>query len=828
MRKLLLATALAAAGLPFAHAEDWVVEARWPDRATLAQVAGHFQHLRIDERRQVLRVDTDEAGIAFLEAAGLEIGIDMAATAEMRAFQARIREALEAGMPQLTAGGYPSIPGYACYRTVEGAYQTMDDLETAYPQLASIEVIGPTWERQQYHGNGYDMQVLRVTNHATLASDPERPKFVAFGSIHAREYTPAELLTRMAEWLVKDYGRDPQATWLVDHVDFRLVLMANPDGRKKAETGLSWRKNTNNSNGSCGAQDYGIDLNRNFPFHWNTTGGQGSSGYACDETYRGPTAMSEPETQNLVSYVAGAPGAGGTYSGGALEDRRPDDTTTPAPADYKGLFFDIHSYSQLVLWSWGDVYTAAPNDAALRTLGRRIAWFNGYTPQAAVELYPTDGATDDNFYGTLGAPSYTIELGTSFFESCGSFESNTFPINFAALRYAARAAEAPYKLPAGPDTLSVTASPDLIAEGDPIELVATLDSARFNNSNGTQPTRPIASAAAYIDALPWEAGAQPIALAAADGSFNSTAETARGTLSSSGLAGGRHLVYVQGTDNQGRAGTPDATFVEIAPAADIATLAGTVTTLADNTPVAATVTVRNPLSGEERAATSDAGDGSYVRTMLAGKVDMAVRAPGYLEETAHDVFLTGGGSVTRNFRMLSTCELFFDDVEGSTSAWTAQSPWVVQGNVGGHAGKAWNTPNYPNNVERSLTLADPLDLTGYAQVALDFEDRCATETGYDFGNVDFSANGGGTWQTVYSCSGRTSWQANHIELPAAADGSSALRIRFRLKSDMAVSAAGWAVDNIRISAGGQACRDQQTPTDDTIFKNDFESGRFGP
>ena len=48
---------------------------------------------------------------------------------------------------------------------------------------------------------------------------------VVFGSIHAREYTPAELLTRMAEWLVSGYGTDPEATWLVDRLANTLKVV---------------------------------------------------------------------------------------------------------------------------------------------------------------------------------------------------------------------------------------------------------------------------------------------------------------------------------------------------------------------------------------------------------------------------------------------------------------------------------------------------------------------------------------------------------------------------------------------------------------------------
>ncbi|WP_300615494.1 M14 family zinc carboxypeptidase, partial [Dokdonella sp.] len=358
-------------------------------------------------------------------------------------------------------------------------------------------------------------------------------------------------------------------------------LQANPDGRKKAETGISWRKNTDTTNGACGgtpsgSAQPGIDLNRNFPFHWNTTNGQGSSGTKCNLTYRGPTAASEPETQNLVGYVAGTLGSNGVYSGGVLPDRRPDDVTVASPDDYAGLFIDVHNAAGLVLWPWGDTTSAAPNRIPLQTFGRRMAWFNGYSPEQSDSLYPTDGATDDNFYGTLGVPAYTIELGGStFFESCSSFDTTTSVKNLATLKYAARAVAAPYKLPSGPDVynLGVTA-PAQGAGGPYVTVSATIDDGRYNQTNGTQATYAIKGANAYVDRLPWDPAATPIALSATDGTFNSTTEAVRGDVSLAGLAPGRHLIYVQGINalggGTGTPGTPDAVFVDVpAPSGNV-------------------------------------------------------------------------------------------------------------------------------------------------------------------------------------------------------------------------------------------------------------------
>jgi carboxypeptidase T len=528
------------------------VTIQYRDRAQLQSLASRFQHMIVDRAKKSVRTEATTTEIAELQRLGLRVEIDQAATDRVRSVETAMAD---------RQFGTRSISGYACYRTVEETYATIDQLVAAKPALASVSNIGPSWLKSRNAG-GYDMKVLRLTNSATNTLRPNKPSMVVFGSIHAREYTPAELTTRFAEWLVNGYGIDPEATWLMDNYTFHLVLQANPDGRKKAETGLSWRKNVDNTNGSCSANSVGIDLNRNFPFHWNTVAG-GSSGNACAETYRGPLVQSEPETQNLVRLVAGLPNASGVYSGGLFPDRRGDANTSAAPDDYQGLFLDIHSFSQLVLWSWGDTTSPAPNAAALRTFGRRMAFFNGYRPQQSNELYGTDGTTDDTMYGLLGVPSYTIELGVSFFESCTTFTSSTLPKNLATLKYAARNLTAPYRYPSGPNTVSVSSSSATVAAGTPVTISAILDDSQFNQSNGTEATQAIASARLYVDIPPWEAGAAGIAMSASDGSFNTTREIATATLGTTGLGVGRHILYVQGTDATGALGSPNAVLLNI-------------------------------------------------------------------------------------------------------------------------------------------------------------------------------------------------------------------------------------------------------------------------
>ncbi len=462
-----------------------------------------------------------------------------------------------AGVP-----GPTSIPGYACYETVEETFAVGDSLIAARPTLASWVSAGSSWQKTQGSG-GYDMRVLKLTNSATTGVGGEaKPKLFINSAIHAREYTTAPLVLEFARWLVNGYGTNADATWILNHHEVHLMLQTNPDGRKKAETGLSWRKNVNN-NYCSNSNNRGIDLNRNFGYTWNSTAGQGSSGAVCDLTYRGPSAASEPETKAVEGYIRSL-----------WPDRRGPGLNDAAPSDTSGVHLDIHSYSQLVLWPWGETAAQAPNGVAMQTMGRRLAWFNGYTPQQSIGLYPTDGTSDAPSYGELGVASFTIELGSAFFESCTSYTNTTKPNNLPALIYAAKVVRSPYITPAGPDvTVLALAGEASTATGVPagtvVALTASATDTRFNQSNGTEATQAIAGAEYSIDLAPWQPGVVALPLAASDGGFNATTEGLVGSLATAGLLPGQHTVYTRARDAAGVWGPVTAVFLNINNAAPI-------------------------------------------------------------------------------------------------------------------------------------------------------------------------------------------------------------------------------------------------------------------
>lgn len=531
-----------------------IYRAWFPDRATgrKAAISLHANLLESAWAQGYLVFELDGPALATLQRFGFRVEPAPDVVARRNALLDQI-DAAGAG------AGIQSIPGYACYETVEETMAAADAMVAAKPALASYVPVGPSWQKTQGSG-GYDLSVLKLTNSAVPG---DKPKLFINAAIHAREYTTAPLVLSFARWLVDGHGVDADATWLLDHHEVHLLLQSNPDGRKKAEAGLSWRKNTNNN--YCFGNNIGADLNRNFSFAWNSTGGAGSSGNACDLTYRGPSPSSEPETQAIESYIRSL-----------WPDRRGPNLNDPAPTDTQGLHLDIHSYSELVLWPWGATAAPAPNAAALQALGRRFAWFNGYTPTQSIGLYPTDGTTEGPSYGELGVPHYTFELGTSFFQSCTAYNNVIQPDNLKALIYAARIVRAPYQLPSGPDVTGLALSPASVPSGATFTVQATVTDERFNQSNGSETVQAIVGADAYIGVPPWAAGAVPHPLAAADGSFDSSSEAVAGTLPTVNLAEGKHIVYVQGRDAAGAAGPVYATYLTVGGTTPIS-LSATVT-----------------------------------------------------------------------------------------------------------------------------------------------------------------------------------------------------------------------------------------------------------
>ena len=174
-------------------------------------------------------------------------------------------------------------------------------------------------------------------------------------------------------------------------------------------------------------------------------------------------------------------------------------------------------------------------------------------------------------------------MGRSFYEDCGVFDRETYPENFNGFHYLSRALQRVYQLPFGPDTVDVkVAQTNPIDAGTSVQVSALVDDNRYRYSNAGQSTiKPppypvvynIKEAYAYVGKLPWEPGADSekvrfkLNLSASDKAkddFPDATKLASGTIQTAGLSAGRHMVYVQGVNSDGKPGAVSAAFLDIA------------------------------------------------------------------------------------------------------------------------------------------------------------------------------------------------------------------------------------------------------------------------
>ena len=600
--------------------ESIVVRAYYDDPAMVAQFAAEVEPWFVNPKEGYLVVGVSPDQLNLLIFLGFQVEVDQALTAEVTT--PRTINASQGG----------GIPGYACYRTVTETLASAHTLAANYPGLAQTVDVGDSWLKVQNAANGYDLLVLVLTNPNT--SGPKPVLFMTTG-LHAREYTPPELVTRFAEHLVQNYGSDPDITWLLDYHEIHMLLQSNPDSRVVAENQVYWRKNQNNSNG-CSAtlpplsfgSHFGTDLNRNFEFQWGCCNGSSTS--SCSETYRGTSAASEPEVQAIQFYGRQI---FADQRGPALEDAAPDSAS--------GIYMDIHSHSELVIWPCGFDHIVAPNGSEMQTLGRKLADFTDYYPEQAVDLYPTDGTTDDFFYGDLGVAAFTYELGTAFFQSCTTFENTIWPDNLPSLIYAAKASRAPYLLPSGPDASAPALSEGLIQVGQAVTLTVDLDDTKFNNQNGTEPTQNIAAGVYQIDVPYWITQTTPVSftLSAVDGSFNSPTESAQAVLDTSGWLPGQHTIFVRGQDASGQWGVVSAVILDVMGVGS-GTLQGSLSLQGRSNHAGAQVIAWDGPTPVFTNTTDSAGD--YAMLLPVGDYDLTVTLPGFLPASRAGVIVQDG------------------------------------------------------------------------------------------------------------------------------------------------------------------------------------------
>jgi hypothetical protein len=279
-----------------------------------------------------------------------------------------------------------AVGGFTVWRSYDEPGGIRDELymlATRYSGFAKLEVIGHSTQNRE-------IIALKVTQGARGMPDGARRAVLYSSTQHAREWISTEVNRRFLRWILEQRRlEDPQIVDLLKTTELWFVLVANPDGYQYTfDVERLWRKTLrdNNGDGQITNGD-GVDPNRNYPEHWNYDN-EGSSSQFSSDTYRGPSAGSEPETKAIMG----------------LYDR----------IDFK-FHVNYHSFGEWLLYPEGwQIGTASQDDPIYFALSgnKDNPAIPGFQPGLSSDvLYVTNGETTDFAHSVHGALAWTPELG---------------------------------------------------------------------------------------------------------------------------------------------------------------------------------------------------------------------------------------------------------------------------------------------------------------------------------------------------------------------------------------------------------------------------------
>ncbi len=389
-----------------------------------------------DPRMWVTLLAPDRAARNRVAAAGVSIEEVLGERVSGVATPEALAQLSAEGIAVLERGGLQQHFGPLDFPPEDAAFHNYAEMEAALkampgaaPDLASLIPIGKSHQGRQ-------LWAIRLNSDARGTAPSAKPGIVFMGTHHAREHLSTEVPLLLAKHLVENRAK-PEIAKLLATRDIYFIPMVNPDGVEYDLSGDRYhmhRKNLRaNSDGSVG-----VDLNRNYGFGW---GGGGASTNPRSDTYRGPSAFSEPESLAIKAFVEARPNL--------------------------KILLSYHTFSELILYPWGHLDDPIPDKkalAAFKAMANSMAQMTGYTPQQSSELYIASGDTCDWAWGEKNIFAFTFELTPKsmwdggFYPGAKAIQS-TFLNNIRPALYLMDLADDPYR--AGGPSLQ------RIATGDP-------------------------------------------------------------------------------------------------------------------------------------------------------------------------------------------------------------------------------------------------------------------------------------------------------------------------------------------------------------------------
>lgn len=278
--------------------------------------------------------------------------------------------------------------GFEYYHTYAENEQIIDDAVAAHPGIAKKFSIGKSYEGREIWG-------IKISDN--VATDENEPEVFIHGLTHARERASNEMALYLIQLLTNNYATDPRIKAIVDSREIWIVPMLNPDGAEYDMSGGHWHQWRKNRQPIPGSTAIGVDLNRNWGYHWGGGSGHGTDGSInpASDYYRGWAPEVAPEVQDYEAFEASR----------VINGRQQIVAS-----------IGFHSAAREVLWPYSYTQKDLPPDmsaddhAAFVALGTQVAALNGYKPQQGSDLYPVYGDQDDWAYHTYRIFGYTFEM----------------------------------------------------------------------------------------------------------------------------------------------------------------------------------------------------------------------------------------------------------------------------------------------------------------------------------------------------------------------------------------------------------------------------------
>ncbi|HYW69126.1 MAG TPA: M14 family zinc carboxypeptidase, partial [bacterium] len=217
----------------------------------------------------------------------------------------------------------------------------------AYPSITHLESLGTSYE-------GREVWAMKVSDNPTL--EEFEPEVQWIGTHHGNENIGGEVCYYALEYMLENYGTDPEVTWLVNEREIWVIPVLNPDGHVAGSR----------YNGQ------GIDLNRD---------------YLCPCGCNSGSAFSGVESGLLRDWDVG---------------RNPVTSLT------------FHSGAVYVNYLWDYSYSPTPDEPMIITISNGYGSRSGLPVTNGADWYVAHGTCQDWCYDTRGEIDTTIEVSTNF------------------------------------------------------------------------------------------------------------------------------------------------------------------------------------------------------------------------------------------------------------------------------------------------------------------------------------------------------------------------------------------------------------------------------